>query len=199
MPSLSVIISTIPYTIKLLSPRATLRTWSCTMVSPLATTSSEFIGPVRRVSKLIAWFLLTLDSFNHRLPRGHIRSPSRRHWTRRLMSATTLYDRHRRQDLCRDCLGSPSTWAWWFYTSTTSFRSSRTTGWWLLRLPKPSWSHEVLLVIFLFHIWVSAITYFLPDPHDLDPVAEIKSLNKGIPANQNLPLVKSVSIFGFWI
>jgi hypothetical protein len=40
---------------------------------------------------------------------------------------------------------------------------------------------------------------FFPDPHDLDPVAEIKSLNKGVSGNQNLPLVKSVSIFGFWI
>jgi hypothetical protein len=127
MPSSSVIMSENPYTRKLLSSRTTSRTWSCTMFSQLAATSSEFIGPVRRVSKLV-WFLLTVDSFHRRLPLGHICSPSRRHWTHRPTSVTMTYDHRHWQDLRWDCLGSLLTWTWQFYMSTTSSRSTRTTG-----------------------------------------------------------------------
>jgi hypothetical protein len=36
-----------------------------------------------------------------------------------------------------------------------------------------------------------------PEPHDLDPKAEIRSLNQGVPPNQDLPLVTHVSIFAY--
>jgi hypothetical protein len=78
------------------------------MFSPLAATSSKFIGLVRRVSKLVAYFLLKMDAFDRRLPLGHICSPSRRRSTRRPTSAITPFDRRRLQDPRRDCLGSPS-------------------------------------------------------------------------------------------
>jgi hypothetical protein len=41
------------------------------MFSPLAVTSSEFIGLVCRVGKLLTWFLLPVDSSHCRLPSRH--------------------------------------------------------------------------------------------------------------------------------
>jgi hypothetical protein len=41
------------------------------MFSPLAATSSKFIGLVRHVGKLLAWFLLPVDFSHCRLSPGH--------------------------------------------------------------------------------------------------------------------------------
>jgi hypothetical protein len=54
MPSPLVIISTSPRTRILPDSRAISRTWFYIMFSPLAATSSKFIGPVRRARKPLA-------------------------------------------------------------------------------------------------------------------------------------------------
>jgi hypothetical protein len=67
------------------------------MFSPLAATSPEFIGLVRRIGKLLAYFHLTMYSSYRRLPLGHDLVSSSCCWPRRPSSGRRSVYRHRRE------------------------------------------------------------------------------------------------------
>jgi hypothetical protein len=52
-------------------------TWCCILLSLLAATPSEFVGPVRRIGWPFSWFLSPVNSFNWSLHPGHVFPPSK--------------------------------------------------------------------------------------------------------------------------